>query len=64
MPFARSVVLHFPAEIDRAQGVSEITPQILQALDVEKIAAVMFLKNGPVRVICKTADCRVPGLSP
>ncbi|XP_067048429.1 uncharacterized protein [Acropora muricata] len=48
MPFARSVVLHFPAEIHRAQGVSEVAPQLLQALDVEKIAAVQFLKNGQV----------------
>ena len=46
MPFARSVVLHFPAEIHRAQGAYEVAPQLLQALDVEKIAAVQFLKNG------------------
>ena len=58
MPFARSVVLHFPTEIHRTQGVSEVAPQLLQALDVEKIAAVQFLKNGPVRVTCKTADYR------
>ena len=58
MPFARSVVLHFPAEIHRAQGVSEVVPQLLQALDVEKIAAVQFLKNGQVRVTCKTAEYR------
>ena len=56
MSFARSVVLHFPAEIHRAQGVSEVAPQLLQALDVEKIAAVQFLKNGQVRVTCKTAE--------
>ena len=58
MPFARSVVLHFPAEIHRAQGVSEVAPQLLQALDVKKIAAVQFLKNGQVRVTCKTAEYR------
>ena len=58
MPVARSVVLHFPAEIHRAQGVSEVAPQLLQALDVEKIAAVQFLKNGQVRVTCKTAEYR------
>ena len=58
MPFARSVVLHFPAEIHRAQGVSEVAPQLLQALDVENIAAVQFLKNGQVRVTCKTAEYR------
>ena len=56
MPFAKSVVLHFPPEIHRAQGVSEVAPQLLQALGVEKIAAVQFLKNGQVRVTCKTAE--------
>ena len=58
MPFARSVLLHFPAEIHRTQGVSEVAPQLLQALDVENIAAVQFLKNGQVRVTCKTAEYR------
>ena len=52
------MVSHFPAEIHRAQGVSEVSPQLLQALDVEKMAAVQFLKNGQVRVTCKTAEYR------
>ena len=52
MPFGRSVVFHFPAEIHRTQGVSEVTRQLLQALDVEKVAAVQF------RVTCKTAGYR------
>ena len=64
MPFAKSVVLHFPAEIHRTQGVSEVASQLLQALDVEEIAAVHFLKNGQVRVTCKTADCRLLGRPP
>ena len=55
MPFARSVLLHFPEEIHRTQGVSEVAPQLLQALVVENIATVQFLKNGQVRVTCKTA---------
>ena len=58
MPFARSVLLHFPEEIHRTQGVSEVAPQLLQALDVENTAAVQFLKNGQVRVTCKTAEYR------
>ena len=58
MPFARSVLLHFPEEIHLTQGVSEVAPQLLQVLDVENIAAVQFLKNGQVRVTCKTAEYR------
>ena len=58
MLFARSVVLHFPAEIHRAKGVSEVAPQLPQALDVEKIAALQFLKNGQVCVTPKTAEYR------
>ena len=56
MAFGRSVVLHFPAEIHRNQGVSEIAPQLLRAVNVERIAAVQLLKNGRVRVTCKTAE--------
>ena len=56
MPFPKSVVLHFPAEIHRTQGVSEVAPQLLQTLDVQKIAAVQFLRNGRVRVTTKTSD--------
>ena len=56
MPFARSVVLHFPAEIHRTQGVSEVAPPLAKALDVEKIAAVQFLKTGQVLITCKTAE--------
>ena len=52
------MVLHFPAEIHRNKGVSEVAPQLLRALDVERIAAVQFLKNGRVCVTCKTAEYR------
>ena len=45
MPFARSVLLHFPEEIHRTQGVSEVAPQLLQALDVENIAAVLLTRD-------------------
>ena len=58
MPFPKSVVLHFPAEIHRTQGVPEVAPQLLRAIDVQKIAAVQFLRNGRVRVTTKTLDYR------
>ena len=52
------MVLHFPAEIHKNQGKSEVAPQLLRALEAEKIAAVQFLKSGRVRVTCKTAEYR------
>ena len=58
MAFERSVVFHFPAEIHRSQGISEVAPQLLRALDAVKIAAVQFLKSGRVCVTCKTAEYR------
>ena len=58
MPFPKSVVLHFPAEIHRTQEVSEVAPQLLRVLDVQKIAEVQFLRNGRVRVTTKTSDYR------
>ena len=58
MAFGRSVVLHFPQEIQKNLGISEVAPQLLRALDAEMIDAVQFLKSGRVRVTCKTAEYR------
>ena len=40
MAFGRSVVLHFPQEIQKNLGISEVAPQLLRALDAEMINAV------------------------
>ena len=37
MAFGRSVVLHFPQEIQKNLGISEVAPQLLRALDAEMI---------------------------
>ena len=58
MAFGRSVVLHFPQEIQKNLGISEDAPQLLRALDAEMIDAVQFLNSGRVRVTCKTAEYR------
>ena len=58
MAFGRSVVLHFPQEIQKNLGISEVAPQLLRALDAEMIDAVQFLKSGQVRVTWKTAEYR------
>ena len=52
------MVLHFPPEIQKNLGISEVAPQLLRALDAEKIDAVQFLKSGRVRNTCKTAEYR------
>ena len=58
MEFPRSVALHFPSEIYRSTGVSEIVPQLLRALVPEKVDVVQFLKNGRVRVTLKSTEYR------
>ena len=58
MPFSKSVVLHFPAEVHKTQGVTEVVPQLLGDLDAHRIAAVQFLRNGRVRVTAKTSEYR------
>ena len=58
MVFGGSVVLHFPQEIQKNLGISEVAPQLLRALDAEMIDAVQFLKSCRVRVTCKTAEYR------
>ena len=56
MAFGKSVVLHFPQEIQKNLGISEAAPQLLRALDADMIDAVQFLKSSRVRVTCKTDD--------
>ena len=45
MPFPKSVVLHFPAEVHKTQGVTEVARKLLGALDAHRIVAVQFLRN-------------------
>ena len=52
------MVLHFPEEIDKNTGIAEIAPQLLRALDPDKVCAVQFLRNGRVRVTCKSTEYR------
>ena len=56
MPFPKSVFLHFLPELHKTQGVTEVAPQLLGALDAHRIAAVQFLRNGRVRVTTKTSQ--------
>ena len=44
--------MHLPA------GISEVTPQLLRALDTDQVSAVQFLRSGKVRVTCKTNEYR------
>ena len=53
-----SAVVLFPEEIYKSVGSSVVLPQLLQAVPVEKLCAVQFLRNGAVRLTFKqTADC-------
>ena len=58
MIFHKSVMLYFPEEIYKFVGVAEIALQLLRALDPDKVSAVQFLTNGPVRVTTKTTTYR------
>ena len=51
-------MLHFPAEIHKTRSISEVTPQLLRALDADKVSAVQFLRGGKVRITCKTSEYR------
>ena len=51
-------MLHFPAEIHKTRSISEVTPQLLRALDADKVSAVQFLRGGKVRITCNTSEYR------
>ena len=58
MAYHKSVMLYFPEEIYKFVGVAEIAPHLLKALGPEKVSAVLFLREGRVRVTTKTVVYR------
>ena len=53
-----SLVAFFPADIYRSVASSAVLPELLRAVDQEKLSAVQFPRNGAVRLTYKsTADC-------
>ena len=54
----KSLVAFFPADIYRSVGSSAVLPELLRAVDQEKLSTVQFLRNGAARLTFKsTADC-------
>ena len=53
-----SCVVFFPKEVYQSVGSSDVLPQLLDLVEVQKLCAVQFLRNGAVRMTFKqTADC-------
>ena len=53
-----SLVAFFPADIYRSVGSSAVLPELLRAVDQEKLSTVQFLRNVAARLTSKsTADC-------
>ena len=58
MELPKSVVFHFPPNVYRSSSSTEMLPQLLQALQSDKVSAVQFLRSGRVRVTLKCAEYR------
>ena len=53
-----SCVVFFPEEIYKSVGSSDVLPQLLEVVAIDKLCAAQFLRNGAVRLTFKqTADC-------
>ena len=55
---SRTLAVHFPSEIYRSTGASQVLPELVKSLDMPNVRAVQFMPNGVVRVTYKEpAQC-------
>lgn len=54
----RTLVVHFPSEIYRSTGSSQVLPELAKSLDRLNVRGIQFMPNGVVRVTYKElAQC-------
>ena len=54
----RTLAVHFPSEIYRSTGASQVLPELVKSLDLPNVCAVQFMPNGVARVTYKEpAQC-------
>jgi len=54
----RTLAVHFPSEIYRSPGSSQVLPEFVKSLDLPNVRAIQFMPNGVVRVTYKEpAQC-------
>ena len=47
---SRTLAVHFPSEIYRSTGASQVLPELVKSLDMPNVRAVQFMRNGVVPV--------------
>ena len=58
MAFPRSVVLHFPPEVQRSISPIELVPQLLRYFSSDRVSAIQLLRGGKVRLTFATSEFR------
>ena len=54
----RTLAVHFPSEIYRSTGSSQVLPELVKSLDLPNVRGIQFMPNGVVRVTYKEpAQC-------
>ena len=54
----RTLAVHFPSEIYRSSGASQVLPELVKSLDLPNVRGIQFMPNGVVRVTYKEpAQC-------
>ena len=54
----RTLAVHFPSEIYRSTGSSQVLPELAKSLDLPNVRGIQFMPNGVVRVTYKEpAQC-------
>ena len=49
----RTLAVHFPSEVYRSTGSSQVLPEFVKSLDLPNVCAIQFMPNGVVRVTYK-----------
>ena len=49
----RTLALHFPRDVYRSVGASQVLPELVKSLDLPNVLAIQFVPNGVVRVTYK-----------
>ena len=49
----RTLALHFPSEIYRSTGSSQVLPELVKSLDLPNVRGIQFMPNGVFRVTYK-----------
>lgn len=50
------MIAQFPKDVYQNAGISTVLPHLMECLDIDKVPAVQFMRDGRVRLICQDPE--------